>query len=233
VGDHLGGEGVIDLGTDFAFHLVDRLFGGPGDPLPLHRALTSIERTVVQGVAERSLTVLRDAWQDQLPMAPEVTGFESSPDMLQITSRVDNVLVANLEVHSGSFRGFLTICLPMGSLEPFLQEKAAARQPAGRGDSDQAAARASLEASLLQAQLTLSARFPQFRLTAREVAGLQVGQVVQTGQPLDTLVEMHVNGRLRYLGALGQRRRRVGLRIVQPAAPAAGRTGCATEGRVS
>ena len=30
LGDRMGGEGAIDLSTDFAFHLVDRLFGGPG-----------------------------------------------------------------------------------------------------------------------------------------------------------------------------------------------------------
>ncbi len=232
IGDRLGSQGVIDFSTDVAYQLVDRLFGGPGETFELRRGLTSLEQTVVRGVADRTLGLLRDAWQDQLPMNPEVVEFESIPDMLQITSREDTVLLVTFEMRTGSFGGFITICLPMSIIEQSMQDRQAARQMVGRG-VDSAPGRALVEAGLLHAKLTLQARFPAFGLSAREVAELQPGQVVTTGFLLDVPVEVHVNGRLRYLGSLGQLRRCVGFRIAQVVdVPAPERTEPDRQGRV-
>jgi hypothetical protein len=104
VGDRMGSQGAIDLSTDFAFHLVDRLLGGPGDPQSLQRPLTQLEQAVVRNVTERTLGILKESWTENLVMAPQITGFESNPEMLQIASREDNVLVTNLEIRSVTFR---------------------------------------------------------------------------------------------------------------------------------
>ena len=234
LGDRQGAQGVIDFSTDVAYQLVDRLFGGPGEPCELRRGLTPLEQTVVRGVTERALGLLRDAWQDQLAMTPQVAGFESIPDMLQITSREDTVLVVTLEMRSGGFSGFLTVCLPMSTIEQSFQERLAARAPQGRGNvADLAASRALVEAELRSARLVASARLPAFRLTAREVAGLAVGQLVHTAHLADEPVEVHLNGRPSYRGTLGQLRRRMGLRITQRlAGPVAERPGPCPQGRV-
>ncbi len=233
LGDRLGGQGVMDLSTEFAFHLVDRLFGGPGEPLEIGRSLTSLEQTVVKGVAERMLALLRDAWQEHLPIAPELTGYESSPEMLKITGKDENVLVAGLEVRSGSFHGIVTVCLPMATYELFVQDRAEAGRVTGRALAEPGLHRADLESALQDAQLSVTARFPRFWLSARAVAGLREGQVVLSGRPADTPLELHVNGRLQFLGALGQLRGRLGLRILSSAsAPATQRPARTWEGRV-
>jgi flagellar motor switch protein FliM len=217
IGDRLGSQGVIDFSTDVAYHLVDRMFGGPGEPCEIRRSLTPLEQTVVRGMADRGVGLLRDAWQGQLEMNPEVVQFESIPDMLQITSREDTVLLMTFEMRTGSFSGFITICLPMGIIEQSLQSRQAARQLQSRsGGADVSGARALVEASLKTAQLVLQTRLPVFRLSAREVNHLQAGQVIQTGLLLDVPIEVLVNRRVSYLGFLGQQRRRVCLRITHP-----------------
>ncbi len=221
IGDRLGSQGVIDFSTDVAYHLVDRMFGGPGEHCEIRRSLTPLEQTVVRGMADRAVGLLRDAWQGQLDMNPEVVGFESIPDMLQITSREDTVLLMTFEMRSGGFSGFITICLPMGIIEQSLQNRQAARQLHARGGADVSGARTLVEASLKHAQLVVQARLPVFRLSAREVNELRPGQVVQTGLLLDLPAEVLVNRRIRYLGLLGQQRRRVCLRITQPVTTAA------------
>jgi flagellar motor switch protein FliM len=232
--DRLGAHGVIDLGARVSFQLVDRLFGGPGEPGDVERPLTSLEQTVVRSLIERALALLRDAWQDQLPMTPEIVAFESNPEMLQIANREDNVLVVNLEVRWGGGGGFVTLCLPMATCEPFLQERTAARPQGREGRGDLAATRPVIEACLQHARLSLSARLPPVWLTTREIVGLKAGQVIETGQPADAPIELHVNDRLRYLASLGQIRRRVGLRVSHMvSAPVAERPGRAREGRVS
>ncbi|MFN8651591.1 MAG: FliM/FliN family flagellar motor switch protein [Gemmatimonadales bacterium] len=220
LGDKVGGQGVIDMGSDLSYYLIDRLFGGPGEAVDIKRPLTLLERTVVRGVADKVWALAAEAWGDHLIFAPEYVGFESSPDALQIANREDNVLVANIEVKAGSFAGLITMCVPLMSLESFLQEKPTRHfhnvktTPAEREQT-----RRNVEQLLRISQLELTARFPLFQLKARDVGKLEVGQVIHTGHPYDVPVELHVRGQRRFLGTLGQSRKYVGLRISQQLHP--------------
>jgi flagellar motor switch protein FliM len=234
LGDRMGTQGAIDLSTDFAFLLVDRLFGGPGDAHTLQRPLTLLEQAVVRNVTERSLGLLRDAWADHLAMSPKVSSFESNPEMLQITSREDNVLVTNLEIRSLTFNGFIALCLPMAALESFLQEKGSTSRPNQRHrDADAVAERAVMTGNLKHAHLDLVARFPTLWLSGRQLGELAPGKVLHTGVAAEESVEVLVNERLRFQGALGQVRRQLGLRITdQVTRPAAERPVQSRQGRV-
>ena len=233
IGDRMGTQGTVDLSTDFAFHLVDRLFGGPGDPQSLQRPLTLLEQAVVKNVCERTLGLLRDSWQEHLAMAPSVVSFESNPEMLQITSREDNVLVTNLEIRSVTFNGFIALCLPMAALESFLQEKGAGRQNVRQSDADASANRTLMTGNLQHAHVDVVARFPLLWLTGRQLAELEPGRVLHAGVGTDESIEIHINERLRYLGTLGQVRSQLGLRLTERVSrPAAERPVQSRQGRV-
>ena len=214
LGDRVGGQGVLDLGTDFSYHLIDRLFGGPGEAQDVKRPLTLLERAVVRGVGDKIWSLVQDAWSDHLVFQPAYSGFESSPDALQVANREDNVLVSNIEVRSGPYAGLITMCIPLLSLESFLQEKPTRHFHSVRTTpAERDTARHTIEEALRASRLEVQARFPLFHLRARDVSKLEVGQVIHTGHPSDVPVELHVRGQRRFLGTLGQSRRYVGLRI--------------------
>lgn len=215
LGGSEGGHGTVDLSTDLAFYIVDRVFGGPGEGTRMERGLTLLERTVTRGVVDKMLNAFREAWQDHVIFHPEVTGFESTPDMLQISSQEDNVLVANLEVRAGQFSALVAMCIPLLALEGFLSEKTNVRGLTKQQLSP--LQKVAVESSVRGSQVDLIARFPTIRLSAREVAQLKVGQVIQTTQPIDAPVELHVNGSRRFFGQLGQYRRQLGLKVTDAA----------------
>lgn len=215
IGNRLGGEGAMDLSTDFSFHLVDRLFGGPGDSASLGRPLTVLEQGVVRNVADRSVLLLKEAWADHLPMSPQVGSFEANPDMLQITSREDNVLVTSLEIRSSNFNGLITLCLPMAALETFLQEKSSGRSNSRTVNPDAIANRLMVEGSLQHASVEVAARFPQLWMDARALSEMVPGRVLHSGQATDGALELHINDRLRYIGSLGQVSQHLGVRITE------------------
>jgi flagellar motor switch protein FliM len=220
LGDRVGGQGVLDLGTDFSYHLIDRLFGGPGEQQDMKRPLTLLESAVVRGVSDKVWDLVQEAWADHLAFQPGYTSFESSPDALQIANREDNVLVGNIEVRSGPFAGLITTCIPLLSLESFLQEKPTRHFHSVRmSATERDTARRTIEDALRAARLEVRARFPLFHLQARDVGRLEVGQVIHTGHSSDVPVELHVRGQRRFLGSLGQSRRYVGLRISQALHP--------------
>ena len=216
LGDSSGSQGVIDLGSALSFQIIDRMFGGYGDGEELTRALTKLEQTVVAGVVERVLAQYRDAWGELLPMAPEVSSFESVPETLQIASREDNVVVANLDVKVGPAAGFLTICLPLSALEAFLQDKSKAVVSSGRASTEKRDAEIPLiEATVRKAHIPITVCFPSLRLRGRDATRLAVGQVLHTGRPLDTPVEIHLNGKPQFLGTLGRRDGFVGVSLTR------------------
>ena len=234
VGDRSRWRGVIDLGIDVAYHLIDRLSGGSGGSENPERALTPLEQALVRGVGERSIALLRDASLDRLQIAPEVVALESDPTMLQIARPGDNVLVTILEIRSGDFRGLQTICLPMAAIQSFLKGKAVTGSKQQLKPSDDSTAdRTLLESGLKHARLSMAARFPAIVLSARTIANLEVGQTVLTGCAVDAPVEIYVNEQLRYEGSMGQIRRRIGLKVAGVVSvPAPERPGQAKEGRV-
>lgn len=214
LGDGQQSQGVLDMSTELSLYIVDRMFGGPGEVRSADRPLTQLERLLLKSIADRALGFLGEVWHDYLPLDPVQTGFEAVPDALQIASKEDNVLVANIDVRGGQFAGLMTVCMPLHALELFLQEKpAAVRQAARANPAEQAANRTNLEASLRVANLPVAARFPIFTMRARDVAALSVGQVIHTGFPLDVPIEVQVNGRRRFLGVPGQVRGGMGIRV--------------------
>ena len=213
IGGRFGGEGALDLSTELSFHLIDRLFGGPGDSPPPPRGLTALEQGVVRGFAERAVSMLREAWVEHFAMTPRVAGFEANPEMLQITNREDNVLVSNLEVRSAQFGGFLTLCLPMSALESFLNEKSGRQLALRAGHVDREDSRRLVAVGLRHAHVDVRARFPLVWLPSGQVARLAVGAVINMAQGQEEPVDVLVNGRLRFRGGLGQVRQHVGLRI--------------------
>lgn len=216
LGDRLSTQVVIDLGAEMASHLVDRLFGGPGDTPVDRRPLTALEQLVVRGVVERIAGLLQESWGEHLPMTPVLGGFEHTPETLQIANREDNVLVSNVEVRAGAFSGLLSICMPLVALEAFLQEKSGPLVQGHRAPpSEREQARKLVEAHLRRAEIAVAARLPQVSLRARDLTEMRPGAVLLTGQPANNEIELLVSGRRRFLGTLGKSDGYVGVNVTR------------------
>ncbi len=219
VKDSGGMQGVIDIGYEFAFTVVDRLFGGTGEPLLLERGLTPIERQAVRGVAERIAQLLEEIWEDHLPLNLDIAGFETVPDVLQAVNREDPVLVATLEATlPGGTRSLILICLPFVVLDKFFGGAANRRVSILGPEAEREASRGRTEASVRSARVVVRARLPQFRLSLEEIAALRVGSVVSTGIARDATVQVLVSGQHRFDGSAGRVGQRLAIHVQSSAA---------------
>ncbi len=209
-------HGLVDLSVDLAMIYVDRLLGGRGDLPVTRRALTAIEATIARGLAERTLDAFRAAWEGEIAIAPSIDSYEADPEALSIAPPEENVLAAILDVRFGTGSGTVTVCIPMDAVEPFLRERTV-RNPRDRRPavSDGASpGRPFLVPGLTHARLTVAARLPVVFVRAREITDLKEGQVIHTDHPVDAPVEILLNGRARFVGSLGQRQRRLALKVL-------------------
>jgi flagellar motor switch protein FliM len=219
IGDSGGQQGVIDFGSEFAFLVVDRLFGGSGTPVVLDRPLSTIERNALRVVAERITALLADIWQDHVQLELDLGAFESVPEILQVVNREDPVLVANLDVGAAGVRSLVSICMPFSVLEKFFAGTGKRSvKIATVSERERVETRTMTEKLLRGTQVQLGVRLPEFLLPMRDLAALQVGGILATGISAQTEVEVRVNGERRFRAAQGRLGTRLAVRIIEPIA---------------
>jgi flagellar motor switch protein FliM len=213
--DAVGEQGVIDIGRELAYYLVDRLFGGGSDPTILDRAMTPIERLAVRVVAERVMALVQEIWEDHVELELGLSGFESIPEIIQAAAREAPVLVANIDASFAGTTSLISVCLPLSVLEKFFvmgssQSRAHTprREPPGQ--------RIITEGALRQTRVEVSARLPDFRLSMRDIAGLTAGSMLSTGIPVDSSVNLLVGSQARFKTAAGRVGRKLAVRVLEP-----------------
>jgi flagellar motor switch protein FliM len=218
-----GRKGVIDVGHEFAYFLVDRFFGGgASQPLPLTRGITPIERLAVRIVVERLTTLLTEIWHDHVSLDLELTTFESVPEMVQAANQDDPVLVANIEVAAESQTSLIVVCLPFNVLEKFFSSGDRQWvQDVVSTEPERRIAREIVEASLRVTRVDVSAHLPTFHVPMRQLLGLPVGAVLTTGLSTDATLDVLVNGEPRYRAASGRVGQQLAVRILDTLAPPA------------
>ena len=203
--DESGGQqAVIDFGSDFAFYLVDRLFGGGTEPSLSNRGLTPIERMAVRTAAERMLTLLSEAWSDYVELKFTLSGFESIPEILSAANPEDPVLVANIEVIAGDMRSLLLICLPFAVLDKFFAGSSGRRVMVLGSSTEIQAMRGMTESSVRNTRVPVSARLPEFRLAMHQLLELKPGSILATGLPRTALLDVLVGTQPRFQATPGR-----------------------------
>ncbi len=219
LGEQVGTHAAILLDAALAGFLVDRLFGGTGENLEARGSLTMLEQRVVNGLIDRVMGLLKDVWQEHLKMQPKGLGIELFPEGLNIAPSEEQVILfrASASSHANTI-GSLTICLPLGALEAFLQQEAVAPPSRPRARSaDRQAARALIEEHVRAASVPVSVRLPEFQVSTADIVRLRPGHVLRTGLPVQSEVDVLANGRPLFVGVLGRQQGFMGLRILRPA----------------
>lgn len=210
-----GQKGVIDVGPEFSTYIIDRLFGGEGTGSALTRALTPIERMAVRSVADKVSGLLQEIWQDHVALDLNITGFESSPEILQVVNREDPVLVANVEFTTGNVSSLLLICLPFSVLDKFFTSSGQQRNALlTTSDQERETTRQRSENALRATKVPLTARLPDFQLSMRDIAGITEGTIIPTGIPTDARVIVRAGTQERFIGHPGRVSGHLAVRIL-------------------
>ena len=215
INDSGGQLGVVDIGEQFAFYLVDRLFGGAGQQVSLSRPLTRVERMALRGLVEKVNSLLAECWSDYIKMSLGISSFESFPDiLLQSANRDDPVLVANIEVTAGDFSSLMLVCLPFAVLDKFFTNTGTRSFANSTGsDHERAASRALAERSLRATRVPVAARLPEFRMSMRDIASMAQGGIITTGLPNDSQIRVMVGGQERFAGTAGRVGNKLSIRL--------------------
>jgi len=210
----LTGMAAFEMNLDLAFPLIDRLLGGTGNVPKLSRNITDIEHILIQGVIKVLLSNLQEAWAPVIPIDFKLHASETRPQLLQIASANEVVILIIFEVKIGDVRGSMHLCIPFAALEPivakFSQDMSVRRQ------GDQAADFRNIVKSLYGSIIPVTAELTGTLISVKDLLSLASGDVVRLDRKASDRFNVHVGGKAKFESEPLVSEDRKAVRIVGP-----------------
>ncbi|MDX1809782.1 MAG: flagellar motor switch protein FliM [Sulfurospirillaceae bacterium] len=210
----LDGSCAIEINPSIAFPMIDRLLGGIGESFEVTRELTDIELNLLDAILRIIMQRLKEAWAPVTDMYPAVEAKESSPNVVQIVSQNEIVIMVVMEISIGNSSGMINICYPVIYLEPILSRLANRDIMLGETSSKKSRNK-ELNALIGRAEVFAEAILGKTELSVGELLDLEKGDIVILNRPSDDHAIISIDKKDLFLGEIGLHRFRKSVKIEQ------------------
>nr|WP_320132185.1 flagellar motor switch protein FliM [uncultured Holophaga sp.] len=206
----LEGAFALEVNPQLVFPIIDKMLGGPGDPLKQMRTMTDIEQSIFDGVLKLVLDDLREAWRGIIDLEFKIQARETSPQLIQIVAPNEVVLLVVFEVKMGSVVGMVNLAIPSIILEPVANKFDQEMYTGYKKSATFEEARLLME-SIKRCDMTVCAEIRGTHLRLSDILALQAGDLIPLTQRFDAPLELTVDGIPRYQGyvALNANQKRI------------------------
>jgi flagellar motor switch protein FliM len=117
-------EGLLlfETGPQYAFQIIDILFGGQGRSSIKTREFTEIEKNIIKRINLKMLENLKMAWEDILDVDVKFDNLETNPVLNQVMAPNEPVALITLSVEIAGNQSFMNICIPYISIEKYVDK---------------------------------------------------------------------------------------------------------------
>lgn len=209
------GSALLELNPALVFPILEMLLGGTGKTLSgIHREITEIEQSILDGLLRVILNDLRNAWMAVTEMEFSIESHETEPQLLQILAQNEAIVAISIEVRIGDISGLMNIGIPSILVkmlrQKFDQHRTVRKTLATDGEHSR------VLRLIGPGKLHLDARLTGPTLGLESLLALDEGDILMFDHPVNRPVDLLVNGTLKYRGgvqAMGSKR---ALRISGP-----------------
>lgn len=178
----LDGHFILDLSPSIIFPIVDRLLGGGKDAAAEYpsRPLTDIELNLASRILTLSMRGLEKAWENICDLKLRVQQVESNPQLVQIVPPNEVIVLVSFELTMGDMRGIMNLCIPFNTIEPLSSKLSSDSWSAYQKKGIDPEQQQQLVQGVRRAPVKLVVQLAHTQVTAREIAQLEVGDVILT-----------------------------------------------------
>ncbi len=190
----LAGEAALEFPLPLAFATTELMLGGSGSATQPVRAMTDLERALMQNVVELLLPVIRTAFEPVVAMDPQITGQEANPLFAQVAASTDMVILIAFDARIESVTEQIRLCIPSAGLQPHLAELSEHARLGALSADKLAVERNRLHAHLSEAEVEVAARFRPLVASSHQILDLRVGDVMLLDHPVEAPLTLEVDG---------------------------------------
>ncbi len=210
----LDGNCVIEINPSIAFPMIDRLLGGLGEAYESTRELTDIELNLLDAILRIVMQRLKEAWAPITDMYPTVETKESSPNVVQIVSQNEIVIMVVMEIIIGNSSGMINLCYPVIYLEPILSRLANRDIMLGETSAKKSRNK-ELNTLISRAEVFNEAIIGRAELSVGELLDLKQGDIIRLDRAADDKAIVMIDKKELFLAEIGLHRFRKSIKIEQ------------------
>ncbi len=213
----LEGEIIIDVSSDIAFAMIERVLGGSGAGVHKEqRSMTEIELTLVKTILMRFISLLKEPWENIIELNPKLKTIETNSQFAQIVSPSESIALITLKMKVSDIEGMINICIPHFVIEPILPNLTsklwfAKNQKKESTDEEKFA----LHQNLNYSDVTIKTIVGRTNISVGEFLGLQRGDIILLDKKTDEDFEIYVDTELQFHGRPGSKKNKVAVKITK------------------
>ncbi len=216
----LDGQMCLELSPLIIYPIIDRLLGGSNQELFIpQRAMTLIERRLIQRILNRGMTALSEAWEGVKKIEFTLGEMESNPQIVQIVPPNEVVVVIGFELKMTNRAGTMSLCIPFNVIEPLVDDLSAQSWfMAGKNRGEHQWEKLIAD-RLSDASLNVSGILAETTITIGDLRSLEVGDLIMTEKSAADPVVLNAGGKPKFLAHIGQYKGKRALKIARPIKP--------------
>ena len=208
----LDGNCIIEINPSIAFPMIDRLLGGLGESYESTRELTDIELNLLDAILRIIMQRLKEGWAPITDMYPTVETKESSPNVVQIVSQNEIVIMVVMEIIIGNYSGMINLCYPVIYLEPILSRLANRDIMLGETSAKKSRNK-ELNTLISRAEVFIESIIGQAELSVGELLELKKGDIMRLDRAADDKAIVMIDKKELFLAEIGLHRFRKSIKI--------------------
>ncbi|WP_291950839.1 flagellar motor switch protein FliM [Campylobacter sp.] len=210
----LDGNCVLEINPSIAFPMIDRLLGGQGDSFDTLRELTEIELNLLDSILRIIMQRLKESWMNVTEIYPSVEAKESSPNVVQIVSQNEIVIMVVMEIIIGNSSGMVNICYPVVHLESVLSRLANRDIMMGETSAKKSRNK-ELKTLIGRAEVIYEAMLGKTFVSVNEFLELKQGDILKLDRTADDKAVVSIDKKDVFLAQVGLHRFRKSIKILE------------------
>lgn len=210
------GSIILAIPPTIAYVIIDRVMGGFCDPLEKIKAFTDIEISILRGILEQLTEAMREPWVNVADINPVLEGIETNPQIAQITSQTEMIILATYKATIDNVEDLINICIPHVVIDPIMPNLSTKlwfdQSKENRIKDDDVKA---VKEKILNAKLELTAELGRSTITLGDITNLQAGDVIPLGQNINTCLELYLGDILKFKGKPGIRNSKYSIEVLE------------------
>ncbi len=197
----LNGNIIIELSTNLAYAMIDRMLGGSGIPLEKTREFSQIELTIIERIMALLTQLMREPWKNVVDIVPVLNRLETNVQFAQVVPPSDMVAIVTLNLKIGDVEGYINMCLPFFTLEDVMDKLNTKYWYSVMQENKDENYGDYIESMIRKVDVPVKAILGRSSISVSDFLGLQVGDCIRLDTKVDSDMEIYV-GNIRKFTAL-------------------------------
>lgn len=210
----LKGQILIDISTNIAYTIIDRLLGGKGGKDQELRTFTEIEMSLLESMMRKTMPLINEAWSNVIVLNSLLDRIEVNPQFAQIIPSNETIALITMNIEIGQTEGMLNICIPYLLIEPILDRLNTRYWFSTTKNELSKDELLEIKNRILNTKVPIRAELGSTFVRVRDILNLQKGDVIKLDIKENDKAKIRIGTNVKFLGNVGVINDRMAVKII-------------------